>query len=168
MVRYYKRRYFKPANRDKYSLETINVQTTTIDQWTQVPPTAETEQASYQFVVPVVKDTQLQGMRKVKHITITAASSVTSPVYYTLVYVPDGYVPQTMRFPAAGAAVEAYDASQFVMSTGVLDFDGGPLRITSPLSRNLNSGDAIYLILACRSGTTQFITLQLKYAITLQ
>ena len=39
------------------------------------------------------------------------------------------------------------------MSSGVLDFSGGPLRIRSKLSRNLNSGDRIALALATPATT---------------
>ena len=49
--------------------------------------------------------------------------------------------------------ITLYEPNQFVMSSGVLDFSGGPLRIRSKLSRNLNSGDRIALALATPATT---------------
>ena len=39
-----------------------------------------------------------------------------------------------------------YEPNQFVMNCGVVDPEAGPIRFTSPVSRNLNDGDAIYLL----------------------
>ena len=39
-----------------------------------------------------------------------------------------------------------YEPNQFVMNCGVIDNDAGPIRMSSPLGRNLNDGDSIYLI----------------------
>ena len=38
-----------------------------------------------------------------------------------------------------------YEPNQFVMNCGVVDPSAGPIRFTSPVSRNLNDGDSIYL-----------------------
>ena len=40
-----------------------------------------------------------------------------------------------------------YEPNQFVMNCGVVDPSAGPIRFTSPVSRNLNDGDSIYLLI---------------------
>ena len=61
-----------------------------------------------------------------------------------------------------------YEPNQFVMNCGVFDFSGGPLRITSPVSRNLNSGDSIALIMSNPGSAATTISYVVKYAVTLQ
>lgn len=172
------RRYFRrrSANRDKYSIEQTNIVTSATNAWppVDIPETNPTLQNSVQYAIPVVQPIDTQGMRKVKHLTVSISNSgnisESIPVFYSIVFVPHGYEPQPISFPAAGYAVNNYSANQFVMSSGVLDFSGGPCRIRSRLARNLNSGDRIYLILAIPSasaGTTTY-SAQVQYAITLQ
>ena len=169
MPRRYRRRSYR--NRDKYSVEQTIIRTPLFSEWELLPDTevlAETRQIAYSIIPP----TDLQGMRKVKRFNLTFTSTNDSAgLYYALVYVPAGYAPQRVQIPQAGIAIQAYDANQFVISQGVLDFSGGPLRIRSPLARNLNSGDSIYLILATPSTgftPTSAILASVKYAITLQ
>ena len=165
-----KRRYYKrTGSRDKYSICQSNYISEPFNSWTTIEPGSEFEQASQQATVVVVPSTGIQGMRKVKHITVTLSSNTTFPVFYAIIYVPEGYEPQSLHIPAAGAYVPNYLANQFVMSSGVIDFDAGPTRIRSPISRNLNSGDRVLLILATTSASAQsVIHAQTKYAITLQ
>lgn len=167
MVRRY-RRY--RSNRDKYSVEQTIINTPTSSLWTLYPATdalAATRQVSYPILPPAPSD--MQGMRKVKHFDITfTASTETQQYYYALVFVPAGYEPQRINLPHADAVISAYDANQFVISQGVLDFSGGPLRVRSRLSRNLNSGDGIYLILATFDGVNNTIFAAVRYAVTLQ
>ena len=140
------RRFFRKrhTNRDRYSVEHTSVRTTTTDQWTQVQAIGDAA-ASFQTIHTIVAASEIQGMRKVKHITLTASNAQTSlnPLYFVLAYVPQGYEPQQIFMPNAGASLDTYPANQYVMSCGWLDFDGGPLRIRTRLSRNLNSGDSI-------------------------
>ena len=148
------RRFFRrrPRNQDKYSVEQTIINTPNSNTWPLYAASgdlAATRQASYSILPP----TDLQGMRKVKHFTLTfTATQDVQPYYYALVFVPAGYEPQRINLPDTGIAINGYDANQFVISQGVLDFSGGPLRIRSPLSRNLNSGDSIYLLLATYDG----------------
>ena len=62
-----------------------------------------------------------------------------------------------------------YEPNQFVMNCGVVDPSAGPIRFTSPVSRNLNDGDSIYLLIR---NTLADFALQyqavVRYAITLQ
>ena len=61
-----------------------------------------------------------------------------------------------------------YEPNQFVMNCGVVDPSAGPIRFTSPVSRNLNDGDAIYLLI--RNPLANSIQYQavVRYAVTLQ
>ena len=47
-----------------------------------------------------------------------------------------------------------YEPSQHVINCGVWDFDAGPLRITSSLSRSLHPGDAVFLLLRAVGAAT--------------
>ena len=168
MARRYRRRRF--GNKDKYSVEHTSVRTSTSDQWTTVAASSVSA-ASYQTYHTIVEATDLQGMRKVKHLTITAsnAGATQSVLYYVLAYVPQGYDPQQIYMPLANSSVDTYPANQYVMSCGWLDFDGGPLRIRTPLSRNLNSGDRIVLILgAYQPSNATYFVFDVTYAISLQ
>ena len=172
MVRRYRRRI---VNKDKYSCEQTIIRTDALNQWPSVPA-GTLIGASRQFKILVVPPTDQQGMRKVKHLTFSVsngewANTSQSEMVYALVYVPSGYSPQNINLPEPGAAIPMYDANQYVMSQGVLDFTGGPCRIKSPLSRNLNSGDSIYLIIATpyqENPGTDTLLCSVKYAITLQ
>ena len=153
---YHRRRSYRP--KIKYSVEqsafTENV-------------TASNQQAT--LIVPPVA---IQGMRKVKHLTIsvatTAAASTSDYFYWALVYCPEGTNPNTLTVSStAGASAPLYEPNQYVMSCGVFDLSSGPNRISSPLARNLNSGDRIFLIIA--NPTPSTITLHgiVRYAVTL-
>jgi hypothetical protein len=163
--RFYRRR---TANKDKYSVEQTLINTPTSSTWELLPASgnlAATRQVGFSILPP----TDVQGMRKVKHFTLTFTATVdTQPYYYALVFVPAGYAFQRINLPATGIAIGAYDANQFVISQGVLDFSGGPLRIRTNLARNLNSGDSVFLVLATYDGVDASILASVRYAMTLQ
>lgn len=120
-------------------------------------------------VVPAVAS---QGMRKVKHLTISIANrnedaNSAASLFYALVYVPEGYAPQSLPVPVVNTPTAMYAANQFVMATGVIDFSAGPIRIRSPLSRNLNSGDSISLIMSNPGPSTTTVNYVVRYAISL-
>lgn len=166
MPRRYRRRNF--GNRDKYSVEQTIINTNPSTQWTAYEESGDLA-ASIQTQFSILAPSETQGMRKVKHFTLTfTATTESPPVYYALVFVPSGYQVQRINLPVNGIAYPAYDANQFVLSQGVLDFSGGPLRVRTPLSRNLNSGDSIYLVMATYAGVETSILASVKYAITLQ
>jgi len=135
--------------------------------FSNVAPTATTS-------VDVVPSTAVRGMRKVKHLTISVSGQTGSDadyvgLYWAIVYVPEGYTPQAFSVPTAeNPSVDLYAANQFVMDAGVIDFDAGPQRIRTPLSRNLNSGDRIVLLLRTTVGSAIGVHGVVKYAITLQ
>ena len=165
------RRYYRRTprnNKDKYSVEQTMISTPLSSTWTSVPAVEGSTRATKQFAISVIPPTAEQGMRKVKHFTLSFTMG--QDLAYALVYVPDGYEPNSINVPEAGMAISMYEPNQFVISQGVIDSNGGPLRIRSPLSRNLNSGDSIYLILSTTSNTEMqtTTTITVKYAITLQ
>ena len=166
--RYYRRR---PINKDKYSVESTAVVTPALNDWIAVPA-HDASQASVQYNTTVVPETAIEGMRKVKHLTLTIANNANTleyvPLIYAIVYVPAGYEANPINYPSVGTATNLYDPNQYVMQCGVVDFSAGPCRIRSALSRNLNSGDSIRIILASTSTGTSAYTLNVKYAITLQ
>ena len=154
MPKYYKKRYYR-GSRDKYSVE-------------QQAGTVTTN-SSGTGGVSIVPSTSTQGMRKVKHLTVSMAtgdgsgSASTSVLYYALVYVPQGTSANTLQIDSG----TMYEPNQFVMCCGVFDFDGGPLRIHCPISRNLNSGDSVALVVQNTSGVKVY-NYVVRYAITLQ
>lgn len=165
----YRRRYRRArSNPDKYSVETVMFSTpASVNSWEQIIETGQEDTRQFGFVA--VNASTIQGMRKVKHITMTFSSSTQLPVAYALVYTPAGYNANNIRWPITGNQTSIYEPNQFVLSRGVLDFSGGPLRVSTPLSRNLNSGDRIDLIFAIPDGdSAPAIIATIKYAITLQ
>ena len=166
---YRRRNYKRPrSNKDKYSVEQTSLVTPLIQDWQQFEAVGNLT-ASRQISFSILAPTDIQGMRKVKHFELTFSSpNPDSRFYYALVYVPQGYEPQRINIPNPNYAISMYDANQFVISQGVLDFDGGPLRIRSPLSRNLNSGDSIYLLIATDMSSGNPLLATVRYAITMQ
>lgn len=170
--KYYRRRY---VNRDKYSVEQTAIRSNNLNLWTHVEPSSEFTGDSSQWSCVVVPSTTLQGTRKVKHLTFSIANTSSLnediSIMYALVYVPQGTPCNSINFPSVNSAVNLYEPNQFVMSQGVLDFSAGPARIRCPLSRNLNSGDAIYLVLATAYNSqhpSPTFLVSVRYAITLQ
>lgn len=153
MGRKYYRRYRR--SRDKYSVE-------------QRSGVLATDADHAQTGAVVVPASATEGMRKVKHLTVSLASngggSSSVTAWYALVYVPQGTGIGNINVDGSSM----YEPNQFVMSCGVMDFDAGPCRIHSPLSRNLNSGDQIVLIVRIPTATTYSFLYTVKYAITLQ
>ena len=121
-----------------------------------------------QVIVPA---TTLEGMRKVKHLTINLTSSGTTPApqfWWVLAYVPQGTTPGGISIGTSTAGTAMYEPNQFVMNCGIIDPDAGPIRISSPLGRNLNDGDGIVLLI--KPNSTDNISIQgtCRYAISLQ
>ena len=153
MRRYYRRTYYRPyTKKTKYSRENKSF-------------SFEVENANVTGNAAIVPATDLEGMRKIKHITISLTSSTDAPFRYAIVYVPQGTTVGTIN--QGTSALSLYEPNQFVMSCGTIDPDAGPIRIYSPLARNLNSGDAIYLLVRSTTGGTFTINGIVSYAITL-
>ena len=123
----YRKRYFRNrGNKDKYSIEQTNILAPYFNEWNTVEAASEFEQDSKQWAIQVCPPVEFQGMRKIKHITISASCSSDNPVYYALVYVPQGYQAQNIHFPASGNAIMNYESNQYVMSSGVFELTRWP------------------------------------------
>ena len=153
MPKYYKKKYYYRGGKDKYSVEqqagSLNIP------------------ANSQAWTTIVPNTATQGMRKVKHLTVSvaAADDVVQTAYWALVYVPQGTAPNTMNLTGTTGM---YEPNQFVMACGVVDYSAGPLRFHCPTSRNLNSGDSIVLIMSNNKPSEHSFPYVVRYAITLQ
>ena len=156
---YYRRPYKRPryGKKLKYSVQQKCVTVTTPD-------------ASATGKVEVVPGTDVEGMRKVKHLTVSMSpdSTATLSFYWALVYVPQGTTPADINIGSALSGA-MYEPNQFVMNCGIMSTGAGPIRIYSPLARNLNDGDAIYLLVRSAQdvGPTEYNCV-VRYAITLQ
>ena len=155
------RRPYKRARygkRDKYS-----VQQKAVEFSTAADQTAKAE---------IVPGSDVEGMRKVKHLTVScSAETDTGSFYWALVYVPQGTVPGNININVGTGTGGAgmYEPNQFVMNCGVIDPSAGPIRFSSPVSRNLNDGDGIYLLIRNTNSTVPVIyNCVVRYAITLQ
>lgn len=166
------RRYARPlANRSKYSIETSTSN--------QLLTAMTTDGTTLYGLAAVVAPTTIQGMRKVKHMQISlclqhGATSYSiaggAPILWALVYVPAGQA----TVPAPNTSGSVYEPNQFVIASGISDADAGPIRINTPLARNLNSGDSIMLTYRLLNGpaianvdSTATIVTMTRYAITL-
>ncbi len=167
--RYVKRRTF--SKRNKYSVEQTSFSLTL----PEVVSGGDNLQS--QNSIAIVPPTDVQGKRKAKNFTISFAGvdhqnggSPDASFYYALVYVPQGYQTGLLFSPGTNNARTLYSANQYVISCGIIDLSAGPQRVFSRLSRNLNSGDNIYLILKKAGSDTETFTISgvISYAITLQ
>ena len=140
----YRRRAYRRGrygSRDKYSVHQKAFSFTA-----QASPTT-----TAQLIVP---SSATEGMRKVKHLTVNLTPILDQDggqIWWALVYVPDMYEP-----------------NQYVMNCGIVDPTAGPIRFSSPISRNLNNGDAIVLLVRHTLVATWDIRGTCRYAITLQ
>ena len=153
---YYRRPYKRAryGSRDKYSVQQRAFQFT-----------AAAGSTSYQVIVP---GTTLEGMRKVKHITVNLTAGSDVNMYWALVYVPQATTPGAIQVSTTATAPGMYEPNQFVMNCGVVNGSAGPIRFSSPLARNLNDGDAIYLLIRPVATIELSIAGTCRYAITLQ
>ena len=106
-------------------------------------------------------------MRKVKHLTVScSAEADTGSFYWALVYVPQDYLGNITVNIVTGTG-GMYEPNQFVMNCGVVDPSAGPIRFSSPVARNLNDGDSIYLLVRNTNNTTAVTyNAVVRYAIT--
>ena len=120
--------------------------------------------------VEIVPASEIEGMRKVKHLTVSLATEADGGAFYwALVYVPQGTTPANLQVNIVTGTTGMYEPNQFVMNCGCIDPSAGPIRFTSPVSRNLNDGDSVYLLVR-NTNNTVAITYNavVRYAITLQ
>jgi len=112
-------------------------------------------------------------MRKVKHVRVSlsaanytggAEQTSLTDLAWALVFVPEGYNPNNLD---GRSEHSFYEPNQYVMAAGYCDPNAGPVRISSPVSRNLNSGDQIVLVIGSTVAPVTICGL-VEYAITLQ
>ena len=164
--RYYRKRYY---NQKKYSVE---------NKAFRITLNSSQVNNLYQANRNILVNQTIEGMRKVKNITCTLAidsnNDQTNPddlinsIYWAWVYVPSGTSVGNLSLDLNGST-SWYEPNQFVINSGVVDPSAGPIRFYSNLSRNLNSGDNIYLVV----GSTDYnvnthLNCVCRYAITLQ
>jgi len=100
----------------------------------------------------VVPASTTQGMRKVK--TLTVQLSTVNSVADIL-----GHLSLSLKATIHRSShlvllmASMYEPNQYVMNCGVCDPDAGPVRFSSRISRNLNSGDRLYLVIGSASST---------------
>lgn len=121
--------------------------------------------------IALIPDTTVQGMRKVKNFTLTICCNTQVPLMYALVYVPQGIDASALNLGTAEEPASLYEPNQNVIISGVIPVNlSVPIVKYSPLARNLNSGDQVFLCLrsAFNFGDTASIDFycSLNYAIT--
>jgi len=121
--------------------------------------------ASSTTAVQIVAPSLTEGMRKVKNFTLNLVpfSESTYCIFWALVYVPEGTSPGSLNVVTTSTSL--YEPNQFVINCGIVDPDAGPIRFFSPLSRNLNSGDSIYLLVTSSPSSTIQVQGTARYAI---
>ena len=179
--RYRYRRYTRPKKSVRYSNETLYTD------WILNIARGDLYTNHKKWSIKIIPETNLQGLRKIKNITLNLALSPDEVVsvdihdgvynpnfYWALVYVPEG---QGVGAPVATdnntPFVSLYEPNQNVIISGVMTA-GVPMTRKTRLSRNLNSGDSIYLIVYSSKGDPQgaasndtgfWITCTMNYAI---
>lgn len=124
-------------------------------------------QSGQQRQIPIINPTNITGVRKIKNFTLTVASE-TAPVAFALVFVPEGTQPSPLNF-GNNQMVSFYEPNQNVIIKGAAGLSTSPSNYFSRLSRNLNSGDTVYLVYKNLSEDTDsilFITLSYAIAFT--
>ena len=119
----------------------------------------------------IVPSSATEGMRKVKHLTVNLTPIIDQDggqIWWALVYVPQGTTAGSIQLATTAALADMYEPNQFVMNCGIVDPTAGPIRFSSPISRNLNNGDAIVLVVRHTLAGTMDIRGTCRYAITLQ
>lgn len=136
----FRRRYarIRSTRKNKYNINTASWETVQQSEWNQKPNTN-----FYYAGKDIVPASNIGGTRKVKRFVINMALPPSSNEIYwwALVYIPEGTVASVPSLTGEG-----YQPSQFVISQGMLTASN-PVRINSPMSRNLNQNDKIAMII---------------------
>ena len=109
MPRTYKRKVY--ASRDKYSVEQRYCQC-------DIPAIGDAQ-------VVMVPGATFEGMRKVKHLTVTLSGPADTNVLWAIVYNPAGVVPGALgQIGAANTSVNVYNPNQFVLPISLPNSSG--------------------------------------------
>lgn len=160
---YYPQRSKAAGKRNKYSTMTY------------VLVNGNPKDPEYKPYFTVVPPADVEGMRKVKNISIqlaydgtrTGATDSDQAIVWAIVYVPKGSEPGTVGVNAG----VLYSPPQFIMASGIYDTKnpGNTSRIFTPLSRNLNAGDGIAFVYTPKNPLIENqLMAVINYAITLQ
>jgi hypothetical protein len=122
----------------------------------------------------VVPKSGVYGMRKAKNFDITLECSPNNNkhgVIWALIYIPEGVAltGAELKYATDGKFQSIYEPNQHLIASGIAS-PQVPIRVFSPLARNLNSGDAIYLVLRSPSSTDPVeyaVLAKINYAICL-
>ena len=156
MAKYYRRKFYRKR---KYNIENKAIRA--------LVPTNR-ENGYFQNQIPIVPPTTTEGVRKVTRFTITLTAGVNylGPIYWALVYIPEGAVTSSL-FPVYN---QLFNPSNYVLASGVSDVDAGPIRISSRIQKNLNANDQIFLLTAAsyppEQGVSTYIQGLVRYAIS--
>ena len=149
----------KGYKRARYSVENVGVNITTPE---------ETTNRLHQAGTTIIPPTDVEGVRTVKHLTLSLSTSSTgtgnADVWWAIVFVPEGYNANPMFQGSTNLQGSIYEPNQFVMGCGYIDPEAGPIRITSRVARNLQSGDSVALVIGSRLAVVNY-TGVLSYAI---
>ena len=117
----------------------------------------------------IIPATTIMGTRKVKNFTCTFYKLPTEdykhgdnpqdeilvatyndiwPVHWCIYYLPEGSTFQNLNFGDGQTSLSFVEPNQNVIMSGIIGDHDGVARFTSKLSRNLNSGDSVGLIMA--------------------
>ena len=119
--------------------------------WSRENTTVYVNSTDQTFGTNIIPATTTQGIRTVGNFTITLTPSIDTgssgpirPVYWALVYVPQG---QTTAALNVVDSQSLYEPNQYVIACGVNDATAGPIRINTRMKRKLNSGDFVSLLM---------------------
>ena len=137
MVRYYRRRRYRPYPKKKWEVQNkaVTIQTA-----------AGVEDPVTHAEIPLFEASGSEGRRTIKNISV----QLTTPISFrwAIVYIPQGTpVGQLLQQPPS-SAISIYEPNQNVMAAGAYDSGAGPNRIFTHLARTLNSGDRVYLMIS--------------------
>lgn len=168
-------RYTRRVKTVKYSNETYNF--TGI----YTAPDANVKQDWSETLISAIDQ---QGVRKCKNFELSLTGgafqpanpqqqgdAVQAPIFFALVYVPQGTEPSKINIGAPDGAASLYEPNQNVIMAGVWPGDlTAPFIKKTRLARNLNSGDRIVLVMSSPPfGAGQYsktLAVTLNYAIS--
>ena len=114
--------------------------------WSRENTTIRVAASNQTFGTNIIPATTTQGIRTVGNfvITLTGDADTGAPIYWALVYAPQG---QTTANLSVSDGQSLYEPNQYVIACGVNDPTAGPIRIVSRMKRKLNSGDFVSLLM---------------------
>lgn len=147
-----RRRTFKrsrPLKTMKYENETKSIGATIPIEANSFTPTK----------IIICQNTDVQGVRKVKNFYLEMAFHSDAIGYYALIYEPAGQQANTLIQAGPNQAVDIFQPNQNIIFAGTILDSGSDIKRKTRLSRNLNSGDSIVLIIYLMNPTAAAINI---------